>query len=102
MIEIAIAGDNNMCVSDCELKRQPPSYTIDTVRFFCNRYGPETEFYWLIGADMLKDLPRWYRIEELLNECTICLMLRPGFDKIEIRQFMKFSAENKSKNLSKT
>jgi nicotinate-nucleotide adenylyltransferase len=30
---------------------------------------------------MLKDLPRWYRIDELLKECIICVMNRGGFDR---------------------
>jgi nicotinate-nucleotide adenylyltransferase len=84
MIELAIAEEKDMCVSDCELKRQPPSFTIDTVRYFHGAYGPQTELYWLVGADVLNDLPRWHRILELLDECNLCLMLRAGFDKLEL------------------
>jgi nicotinate-nucleotide adenylyltransferase len=83
MIELAIADNKSMCVSDCELKRQPPSFTIDTLRYFRDQYGQDAEFYWLVGADMLKDLPRWHLIEELLDECNLCLMLRPGFERFE-------------------
>lgn len=88
MIEIVVAGEKKMCVSDCEIHRDPPSYTIDTVRFFCGRYGKDAELYWLVGGDMLEDLPRWHRIEELLDECTICLMLRPGFEAPQLDRFM--------------
>ena len=88
MIELAIAGEQRMRVSDCEVKREPPSYTIDTVRYFRGQYGDDTEFYWLVGADMLNDLPRWYRIRELLDECTICLMLRPEFETPKLDRFM--------------
>jgi nicotinate-nucleotide adenylyltransferase len=88
MVELAIADEKKMSASDCELKREPPSYTIDTVRHFQKEYGPEVNLYWLIGADMLKDLPRWYRIEELLDECSLSLMMRPGFDKIELMRFV--------------
>jgi nicotinate-nucleotide adenylyltransferase len=88
MIGIAIADEKAMAVTDCELNRTPPSYTIDTVRFFRARYEPATEFYWLIGADMLRDLPKWFKINELLDECYLCLMLRPGFDKIQFQEFI--------------
>jgi nicotinate-nucleotide adenylyltransferase len=87
MIELAVAGKKMMCVSDCEINRDPPSYTIDTVRLFHDQYGDDADLYWLVGGDMLEDLPQWYRIRELLDECTVCLMLRPGF---EVPQFDKF------------
>lgn len=87
MIELAIADETKMRASDCDIRRDPPSYTIDTVRFFRNRYGTDAELYWLVGADVLADLPRWYRIGELLNECTLCLMLRPGFDTLRFDGF---------------
>ena len=87
MTELAIAGEKMMCVSDCEINRDPPSYTIDTVRLFRGLYGRDAELYWLVGGDVLDDLPRWYQIHELLDECAICLMLRPGFDAPKLDKF---------------
>jgi nicotinate-nucleotide adenylyltransferase len=87
MIELAIAGEKMMCVSDCEINRDPPSYTIDTAHFFRGLYGDDAELCWLVGGDVLEDLPRWYRIRELLDECTVCLMLRPGFDTLQLDRF---------------
>jgi nicotinate-nucleotide adenylyltransferase len=88
MTELAAAGEKKMSVSDCEINREPPSYTIDTVRFFRGRYGHDVALYWLVGGDVLEDLPRWYRIRELLDECTICLMLRPGFESPQLDRFV--------------
>jgi len=99
MIELAIGDEKAMCVSDCELKRDPPSYTIDTVRYFRDQYGPEAELYWLVGADVLKDLPRWYRIKDLLDECNLCLMLRPGFDKFQLNEFINVFGQVRVNNL---
>jgi len=88
-----------MCISDCEIKRRPPSYTIDTTRYFRNEYGSQTELYWLVGGDMLEDLPRWHRIRELLDECNICLMLRPGFDKLQLDGFTEIFGTERVKKL---
>jgi len=66
-------------VSDCELRREEPSYTLDTVLFFRNRFGRTPRLYWLIGADMIIDLPRWHRVGDLLEECTVCVMRRGGY-----------------------
>jgi nicotinate-nucleotide adenylyltransferase len=101
MAELAIAGEKMMCVSDCEIKRDPPSYTIDTVRLFHGRYGDDAELYWLVGADVLEDLPRWYRIGELLDECTICLMLRPGFDAAQLDRFVDVFGQKQVKKLER-
>ena len=43
--------------------------------------GEDCEFYWLLGADMLKDLMKWHKISELINECSISIMNRGGFDR---------------------
>ena len=72
MISIAISAENTFQVSDFELHRPDPSYTIDTIRFFRQNFPDDTQFYWLIGADMLAE-PREddiivSRIEEQENE----------------------------------
>jgi nicotinate-nucleotide adenylyltransferase len=87
MIGLAISGLNGFAVSDCELKRPEPSYTIDTVRHFRHEYGEASSLYLLIGADAIKELPRWYKINDLLKECTICLMLRPGYEVPDVHRY---------------
>jgi nicotinate-nucleotide adenylyltransferase len=76
-----------MAVSDCELKRGEPSYTIETIRYFRKQNGPEAGLYWLIGADQLEDLPKWYRVEELLAECHLCTMVRGGYGLPDMGRF---------------
>src|SRR4030042_979781 len=57
MIALAIAGKNNLELSDYELRRPQPSYTFQTVTQFQADYGRQAEIYWLIGADSIDDLP---------------------------------------------
>jgi nicotinate-nucleotide adenylyltransferase len=83
MLKLAIAGKSLFQISPVELNRAEPSYTIDTIRHFRQKFGLACQLCWLIGADMLKDLPRWYKIDELLKECTIYVMNRGGFDRPE-------------------
>lgn len=64
-------------VDDVELSRTGPSYTIDTVAALATRgWGP---IHWLIGADMLLYLPKWYHAPELLKQVQFVVMARPGF-----------------------
>jgi len=79
MVALAIADDDSFAVSDCELQRVTPSFTLDTVRLFRREYGEDTAIHWLLGADSVKDLVHWYRIEELLDACTLTTMQRAGY-----------------------
>jgi nicotinate-nucleotide adenylyltransferase len=64
MLRAAVAGDELLDVSDAELQRPPPSYTIDTVEAFRSS-TPDAELFYLIGEDQLPKLHTWHRIEEL-------------------------------------
>lgn len=87
MIELAVANNDLFAVSDCELNRPAPSYTLDTVRQFQHRYGPGTSIHWLIGADGIGDLVHWYKIQELIDECNLTTMRRPGYPVPDFDRF---------------
>jgi len=78
MIRLAITGISKFEVSDWELRRPAPSYTIETVRYFHHVLGPDAGLYWLLGADSIAELPRWYKIRELIDECFLTCMYRAG------------------------
>ncbi|MBN1796098.1 MAG: nicotinate (nicotinamide) nucleotide adenylyltransferase [Sedimentisphaerales bacterium] len=87
MIELAIADFNGFEVSDYELTKPAPAYTLDTVLCFKEKFGPQAELYWLIGADCVEDLPRWYKIEQLIDQCRLCTMYRTGYNKPNFDKF---------------
>ena len=87
MIALAIAGYKNFQLSDYELKKPQPSYTLETVRKFQADYGADTSIYWLIGADSVDELPGWYKIAELIDECNLCVMYRAGCNRPDFTQF---------------
>jgi nicotinate-nucleotide adenylyltransferase len=94
MLKMAVADNKIFEVSPIELNRGEPSYTIDTVRQLKQKFGRDCEFYWLIGVDMLGDLPRWHKAEELLGECNFSVMNRGGFEKPDFSFLAgKFSSE---------
>ena len=70
-------GNLEFDVSDIELRRPPPSYTIDTIRAL-KRAG-WSEVHWLIGGDQVASLPKWHEPEAILREATLLIMARPGF-----------------------
>ena len=80
MAQRAVEGDDVFEVSDCELQREGPSFTLDTLRHFRRLYPDDINLYWLIGADSLPELAGWHEVKRLVDECTIVTAARPGFD----------------------
>jgi nicotinate-nucleotide adenylyltransferase len=80
MVRLAVAGNAAFEVSRIELDRQGPSYTIDTVRAVKAACVDEDEVYFIAGTDTIPDLPRWRSYRELLAECRMVIMARPGSD----------------------
>lgn len=87
MVAIAIADNDAFTVSDYELQRSAPSYTLDTVRRFKDAHGAETSIHWLLGADSVEDLVYWYKIRELIDECTLTTMQRAGYPPPDFNRF---------------
>lgn len=88
MIALAIADNKEFEVTDYELNKPDPSYTLKTVRQFQADYGSETSIYWLAGADSVDELALWHKITELIDECNISVMYRASFDPPD---FVKFT-----------
>ena len=64
MLRAAIQSQQDFIADDCELKRTPPSYSIDTVLQVRER-DPNAELFWLIGADNVSGLKKWHRFDAL-------------------------------------
>ena len=84
MVEIAIGPNPNFAVSEIEVVRPGPSYSADTLEYLAAKLGDEAELYSIIGADVLKDIRRWFRIHRVLELSTIIIVHRPGFDRAEL------------------
>lgn len=78
MVLLATKSNPYFEVSDIELKRPGPSYSIDTVHAFLEEYGEDTDFFFIIGADVIPDMGTWNRIEKLLEICEFVAAQRPG------------------------
>ena len=87
MIALAIAENKKFQLSDYELKKPEPSYTLETVRQFQTDYGSDISIYWLVGSDSIDDLPRWYGIVELIDECNLSVMYRAGYATPDFAKF---------------
>jgi len=64
MLRLALAGKSNYEIDAQEINRGGVSFTIDTVRDYLRRF-PQSELFYLIGADHLPTLPKWREADEL-------------------------------------
>jgi nicotinate-nucleotide adenylyltransferase len=78
MTRLAVAGNPGFVVDDCEVTREGPTYTADTLRELHERY-PRDQLYLLLGEDALADLPFWHEPASLAENATIVVAPRGGF-----------------------
>jgi nicotinate-nucleotide adenylyltransferase len=77
MIQAAIENEPGFAADDCELRRPPPSYTIDTVAEIRRRKG-DAKIYCLIGEDNVGKLPKWRRFADLEKMAHFVVLDRTG------------------------
>lgn len=76
MLEAAVGGEKGVIPSDAELKRQGPSYTVDTLRQFKRQYRG-AELFLVVGGDMLENFPQWRDPKGILQAATLVAVTRP-------------------------
>ncbi len=79
MLRLAIGSDSRFGISTLELDKGGVSYTIDTVKFFAEKYGAGTELFFLAGADAAEGAPEWKDIEGILDIACFVTVTRPGY-----------------------
>ncbi len=76
MIELAVAGAPGLTVSDVEIRRAGPSYTIDTVRYFQGEI-PGGEIALIMGVDAFLEIDTWKSFREILSIVAVIVISRP-------------------------
>lgn len=78
MVEKAIELEPQFELDFTEINRGGKSFTFDTIKSLTEQ-NPDIEYYFIIGADMVEDLPSWYKIDELVNLVQIVAVNRPQY-----------------------
>jgi nicotinate-nucleotide adenylyltransferase len=78
MLDVALAGEPGLKVDRRELRREGPSYTVDTLRELRQELGPYAPIVWMVGGDSLLQLHTWHRWQELFEFAHILAVARPG------------------------
>ncbi len=78
MVRQAIADEPALTVDNCEIERQGPSYTIDTLEIL-HKNLPDTPLCLIMGIDALLGFPSWHRWEDILKLAHLVVAHRPQY-----------------------
>ena len=77
MTGLAIEDNPHFALSTIEIDRDGNSYSYETLETL-RKQNPNTEYYFIVGADTLFALETWKHPEILLPSCTILAAVRDG------------------------
>lgn len=89
MSYLAIKSNPFFKVSEIEINRPGPSYTIDTIKGFREMFGWEAGIYFITGADAFLEIGTWHEHAELFKICTFVAATRPGYDLTKLNDSFK-------------
>jgi len=79
MVTLAVAGNPAFVVSDLELRRSGPSYTVDTLSHLARERAGD-QLFLIVGSDTLGEMSSWREPERIFGLSTIVVADRPGAD----------------------
>ena len=88
MLRLAAEDCPGLEVLDWELRREGPSYTVDTLRQLRESY-PGDELYLCMGTDMFRSFESWYQPKQICAMARIAMAHRQAPDSEELRALTK-------------
>jgi nicotinate-nucleotide adenylyltransferase len=81
MIQAATAGDERFEVSDVELQRTGPSFTVDTLRELRQTRSGDA-FFLLLGVDQVREFQTWREPQSILENAELVMLARGGIEEV--------------------
>ena len=82
MVALATALNPRFMADDLELRREGPSYTVDTIARLRDE-RPGDAFVLIVGSDTFPELATWKDHDRLLQMCTVAVVARPEHGREE-------------------
>lgn len=70
MVKCSIDSNPYFEASDLEIRREGQTYTYETLEQL-HSINPNAEFFFIVGADCLFSIERWYKPERIFEQCTL-------------------------------
>ena len=76
----------NIEISNFEIAQKKVTYSFDTINYLKELYKP-SKIYFILGEDNLKNLDKWYKINDLRNMVEFVVVTRKAYKSIEAKEF---------------
>jgi nicotinate-nucleotide adenylyltransferase len=83
LCRLAVGDDDRFTVSDLELRRDGPSFTVDTLEVLRSQ-SPSDDLFLILGGDIAAGLPKWHEPERVLELATVAIAKRRGTAKAAV------------------
>ncbi len=80
MVRRACANHAAFVPSELELRRKPPSFTIDTLLEMHQTFGEQTELWFILGWDSLNEITKWTAAAQIVALAHLVAVMRHGFE----------------------
>ncbi len=101
MTAIAVNSNRRFYLSDIEIEREGPSYTIDTIRCLKQLLPTDTELFFITGGDTFIDLDSWRDYEQLLQLTNFVVFTRAGYDNVLLDEKIQRFRQQLNSNITK-
>ena len=88
LCRLAVQDDERFSVSELELGRDGPSYTVDTLEQL-NFESPTHERFLILGGDIAVGLSRWHRPERVLELAELAIAKRSGTARASVQDALR-------------
>ncbi len=85
MVELAISDNPAFAISNIEICSGEMSYTFQTLEQLKEKM-PDTEIYFIMGADSLSDFPTWRNPQRICELSRLLVAVRDDLDHAELEQ----------------
>lgn len=83
MCHMAVEGEEGLDVSDYEVKKNGPAYTVETLRHLSK--GIDGEIFLILGGDQAASFSQWREPEEVLRLAQLAVAGRGDQERDEVR-----------------
>lgn len=83
MVELLLESESRMAVSNLEIVRGGQSYAVDTLEELS--VAQPADYWFIVGADVLKDLNQWKNVDRLLKLCRLAVAIRPPQTEVDVK-----------------
>lgn len=93
MLRIATESNPGFQVIDLELRRNAPSYTIDTLKQLTAE-NPGNEYFFIVGTELFTRIDTWKGYKKLFKYADFVILNRPGYYEIDLSNLLPLALKN--------